>query len=128
VLTLSEPEAAAINYAALSRVEPGAVIAVYDLGGGTLDAAVLRATGGGWDLMGAPEGIERLGGIDFDEAVFAHVNAAVGGAIDQLDQDDPAAQAAVTRLRQECVEAKEALSTDSDVSIPVLLPSWWPRW
>jgi actin-like ATPase involved in cell morphogenesis len=125
VLTLSEPEAAAINYAALSRVEPGAVIAVYDLGGGTFDAAVLRKreAGGGWQLLASPEGIERLGGIDFDEAVFRHVSVAVGGAIEALDETDPAAQAAVTRLRQECVEAKEALSTDTDVSIPVLLPT-----
>ena len=30
--------------------------------------------------------------------------------------------AAAARLRQECVDAKEALSADSDVSIPVLLP------
>jgi hypothetical protein len=29
----------------------------------------------------------------------------------------------VARLRQDCVEAKEALSSDSDVSIPVLLPN-----
>ena len=42
--------------------------------------------------------------------------------LEQLDEDDPAAIAAVARLRQECVEAKEALSTDTDVAIPVLLP------
>jgi molecular chaperone DnaK len=123
VTTLSEPEAAAIHYASLSRVEPGSVIAVYDLGGGTFDAAVLRKTETGWDVLGTPEGIERLGGVDFDEAVFQHVVAAVGGAVDELDPNDPAAQAAVARLRQECVDAKEALSSDTDVSIPVLLPN-----
>ncbi len=42
VATISEPEAAAIHYASQARVEPGSVIAVYDLGGGTFDAAVLR--------------------------------------------------------------------------------------
>jgi len=123
VTTLSEPEAAAIYYASLSRVEPGSVIAVYDLGGGTFDAAVLRKTDGGWDVLGTPEGIERLGGIDFDEAVYQYVAAAVGGAIDELDPNDPTAQAAVSRLRQECVDAKEALSSDTDVSIPVMLPN-----
>jgi actin-like ATPase involved in cell morphogenesis len=123
VTTLSEPEAAAIHYASLSRVEPGSVIAVYDLGGGTFDAAVLRKTDGGWDVLGTPEGIERLGGIDFDEAVYQYVASAVGGAIDELDPNDPTAQAAVSRLRQECVEAKEALSSDTDVSIPVMLPN-----
>jgi actin-like ATPase involved in cell morphogenesis len=123
VATLSEPEAAAIHYASQSRVETGAVIAVYDLGGGTFDAAVLRKTDSGWETLGQPEGIERLGGVDFDAAVFHHVVGAVDGAVDQLDPDDPAAAAAVARLRQECVEAKEALSSDTDVSIPVLLPN-----
>jgi molecular chaperone DnaK len=123
VITLSEPEAAAIHYAAQARIEPGAVIAVYDLGGGTFDVAVLRKTGAGWEILGSPEGIERLGGVDFDSAVFHHVTAAIPPAIDELDPAEPAAQAAVARLRQECVEAKEALSSDSDVSIPVLLPN-----
>ncbi len=123
VATLSEPEAAAIHYASQERVEPGAVIAVYDLGGGTFDAAVLRKTDAGWDILGSPEGIERLGGVDFDAAVYHHVDRATDGAIDALDPLDPTAQAAVTRLRQDCVDAKEALSSDSDVSIPVLLPN-----
>jgi len=123
VTTLSEPEAAAIHYASQSRVEPGSIIAVYDLGGGTFDAAVLRKTDAGWDVLGTPEGIERLGGVDFDEAVFQHVVSALGAAYSALDPADPAASAAVARLRQECVEAKEALSSDTDVSIPVLLPN-----
>ncbi|HET6953291.1 MAG TPA: Hsp70 family protein [Acidimicrobiales bacterium] len=123
VVTLSEPEAAAIHYAAQARLAPGSVIAVYDLGGGTFDVAVLRKTEAGWAILGEPEGIERLGGVDFDSAVFHHVTEAVAPAVDDLDPDEPAAQAAVARLRQECVEAKEALSSDADVSIPVLLPS-----
>jgi molecular chaperone DnaK len=123
VATLSEPEAAAIHYASQARVEPGSVIAVYDLGGGTFDAAVLAKTADGWQILGSPEGIERLGGVDFDQAVFHHVAQAVGGAIDSLDADDPTVHAAMARLRQECVDAKEALSSDSDVSIPVLLPN-----
>jgi molecular chaperone DnaK (HSP70) len=119
---VSEPEAAAIHYASLERIEPGSIIAVYDLGGGTFDAAVLRKTQGGWEVLGAPEGIERLGGVDFDAAVYHHVAGAISPALDELSPDDPAALAAVARLRQECVDAKEALSSDSDVSIPVLLP------
>ncbi|MEY2424178.1 MAG: hypothetical protein QOI95_4245 [Acidimicrobiaceae bacterium] len=119
--TLSEPEAAAIYYASTQRVEPGETIAVYDLGGGTFDAAVLRKTEDGFAILGTPEGIEHLGGIDIDEAVFAHVAGALGGALDGLDADDPMVQAGVSRLRSDCVEAKEALSTDSSASIPVLL-------
>jgi len=119
----TEPEAAATFYAQGRPVPPGALVAVYDLGGGTFDAAVLRKTGTGFEILGQPEGIERLGGIDFDAAVFSHVNRAIGDKLGELDEDDPAAVAAVARLREECVEAKEALSTDTDVSIPVLLPN-----
>ncbi|MGH8899512.1 MAG: Hsp70 family protein, partial [Egibacteraceae bacterium] len=123
VVMLTEPEAAAISYAAAERVDVGSTVAVYDLGGGTFDAVVLRKTRAGFDLLGAPEGIERLGGVDFDETVFTHVQRALDArALEQLDPHDPTALAAMARLRQECVDAKEALSSDTDVSIPVLLP------
>ena len=123
VTTITEPEAAVIDYASNERVDPGAIVAVYDLGGGTFDAAVVRKLEHGVEVLGEPEGIERLGGIDFDEAVFAHVRASLGDALSQLDQNDPVALSAMARLRQECVDAKEALSSDSEVSIPVVLPS-----
>lgn len=116
-----EPQAAAVHYASQERVEPGAVVAVYDLGGGTFDAAVLRKTEAGFELLGRPEGIERLGGIDFDEAVLAHALRHVGDSVAGLG-DDPASRAALARLRRECVDAKEALSADSETSIPVTLP------
>lgn len=120
---LSEPEAAAIHYADQERLEPGAVVAVYDFGGGTFDAAVLRKTEDGFEFMGEAEGLERLGGIDFDQAVLGLVNTATGKALDALDPDDPAARAAANRLREECRETKEALSSDTESVIPVLLPS-----
>jgi molecular chaperone DnaK len=122
VATVTEPEAAAIHYASQERVETGSVVAVYDLGGGTFDAAVLRKTATGWDILGEPQGVERLGGIDIDEAVYQHVVASLDGAVERLDPEDSAAMAAVARLRADSVEAKEALSSDTDVSIPVFLP------
>ena len=123
VVTLTEPEAAAIHYSTMERVEPGTTIAVFDLGGGTFDAAILRKTGSGFDFLGQPEGIERLGGIDFDEAVFAFVTKSLGQDYQELDRDDDNIVAAVGRLRREAVEAKEALSGDTSVAIPVMLPS-----
>src|SRR5262245_3220631 len=122
-LLIAEPVAAATFYASQRRLEPGSVVAVYDLGGGTFDAAAVRRTDDdSFEIIGSPEGIERLGGIDFDEAVFAHVRAAVGDALDRLDPEEPTAQAAVARLRQECIDAKEALSSETVASIPLLLP------
>ncbi|HEY6797737.1 MAG TPA: Hsp70 family protein, partial [Kineosporiaceae bacterium] len=121
---LTEPEAAAVSYARRERLAAGETVAVYDLGGGTFDAAVLRHASGGFAILGHPEGIERLGGIDIDAAVFGHVARAVGAPLVDLDEDDAAAVAAVGRLRAECVAAKEALSTDLDTVIPVLLPGY----
>jgi actin-like ATPase involved in cell morphogenesis len=128
---LAEPQAAALHYATEERVAPGSTIAVYDLGGGTFDAAVVRkadrsdaAFGGvGFGLLGRPEGLDRLGGVDFDEVVFDHVRDGLPAAFADLDDTDPRVLSAVARVRRECTEAKEALSADTDVSIPVLLPA-----
>ncbi len=118
---LAEPVAAAIHYAQLERFETGGMVAVYDFGGGTFDAAVLRTTEDGFTIVGTPEGLERIGGIDFDQAVLDHVDRALDGAVRDAG-DDPGALAAVVRLREECQAAKETLSQDTDVDIPVLLP------
>ena len=70
--------------------------------------------GAGFRLLGPPEGIEHLGGIDFDEAVFRHVLTALGDDVAALDDTDPATATGVARLRRDCVEAKEALSFNVD--------------
>jgi molecular chaperone DnaK len=122
VAFLAEPQAAALHYAAAERVEPGSTIAVYDFGGGTFDAAVVHKDAQGFSLLGRPEGVERLGGIDLDELVFEHVVEGLPEAFDGLDENDPAVLSAVAAVRRECTEAKEALSADTEVSIPVLTP------
>jgi actin-like ATPase involved in cell morphogenesis len=120
---LREPDAAATQYASMQRLEDGEIVAVYDFGGGTFDAAVLQRRGDGFVVRGEPEGIERLGGIDIDEAVFGHVRDVIGPQLDALDADDDGVRRALVRLREECTLAKERLSTDTDVSINVLLPN-----
>ena len=119
---LPEPVAAALHYASQERIKAGAVIAIYDLGGGTFDSAVLRKTADGFQQLGIAEGLDRLGGIDFDQSVFAHVASNLGGKIAEI-ADEPTARSALLRLREECKDAKEALSTDMAVDIPVLLPN-----
>jgi molecular chaperone DnaK len=123
VAFLTEPQAAAIGYASTERIDVGGVVGVYDLGGGTFDAAVVRKLAdGGFALLGSPVGIERLGGVDFDDAVLDHVRTALGSAWTALDAADPRVQSAVAGLRRECTAAKEALSADTEVLIPVMLP------
>ena len=119
-LLVPEPVAAATEYAARHPRAHGTV-AVYDLGGGTFDAALVEVAPAGARLVGRPDGVERLGGIDFDHAVFRHVLDSLGLDLDGL-ADDPRTAAGLAQLREECVEAKEALSHETDVSIPVMLP------
>jgi YVTN family beta-propeller protein len=119
---VTEPEAAAAHYAASRLLTDGQTIAVYDLGGGTFDATVLRARPGGVEILGTPEGIERLGGVDFDESILSYVDYTSDGALSELDMRDPQIIVALARLRQDCTLAKEALSVDTETILPVLLP------
>ncbi|WP_433027731.1 Hsp70 family protein [Actinomycetospora sp. CA-053990] len=129
---LAEPHAAVLGHAALRKPvtvgaggpDAGVTTAVYDLGGGTFDAAVARrAPDGTVTLLGPARGLDRVGGIDFDEAVLAHVRAEVADQLAALDPHDPETWQALHRLRRECVEAKEALSADTEVTVPVVLPT-----
>ncbi len=123
VSMISEPQAAAISYASRDRIVPGEHVAVYDFGGGTFDAAVLRKTIDGFELVGQPEGLERFGGIDIDAAILAHVDDQLDGALSSLDATDRDVQVGLQRLRDEVRAAKEALSGDSDATLQVSLPS-----
>ncbi|MCY1143538.1 Hsp70 family protein [Actinoplanes sp. Pm04-4] len=127
VKLITEPEAAALQHATARRIALGETVMVYDLGGGTFDVALLRRDSDGFSLVGEPEGVEQLGGADFDEAVFAHVVGALGSAAQELDPDDDDVTEALARLRRDCVEAKEALSFDTETSIPVALPGLHTR-
>lgn len=120
---VGEAHAAAEEFHARRPVREDQFIAVYDLGGGMFDAALLRRTPVGFALVGTPEGYENIGGTDFDDAVLRYVTERVGGAtLDGLDLADPAAAAAMERLRRDCVRAKEALASQPEVIIPVSLP------
>jgi actin-like ATPase involved in cell morphogenesis len=73
---VEEPVAAAAAFRS-ERVRPGDLVAVYDLGGGTFDAAVLRATETGFVVAGPPGGDDGVGGEMFDERLLAHVGEQV---------------------------------------------------
>lgn len=118
VVLVPEPVAAAL--ANRDRLPTDGLVVVYDLGGGTFDAAVIRNSAV-VEILGTPEGVERLGGSDFDQAVLAHVDATLGGTVSTADHRDPDHAAALSRLRDECRAAKEALSADTEADVPVAL-------
>jgi hypothetical protein len=119
---IPEPEAAARHYGASHPLGLGEALAVYDLGGGTFDAVVLQQdAGSSFSVRGDAVGIDDLGGADFDDALLRHAIAVSGISTAALRPDDPDTRLAVQQLRRDCIEAKEALSFDSDAVIPVFV-------
>ncbi len=102
---LDEPSAAGVEYAHRYLKRPEAprgrqYLAIYDLGGGTFDAAAIRIAGMRHDVVSS-EGVGRLGGEDFDRVLYDLVVESSG-----VDVEDDAAR---RRLLAECRLRKEAL-------------------
>lgn len=112
---VAEPVAAAIAYLDTHNLPVGAYMAVYDFGGGTFDAAVVRRDADGPTLMSS-RGLERAGGADLDDALSRFVISSSGRDHDAAGElDGPAA----SRLRNEVRAAKEALSSNTTVDVAV---------
>ena len=129
VVFVAEPVAAALHARASGRLGDGRCVAVYDLGGGTFDVSLVR-TGeisdvhpdGAGIVLGRPDGLERLGGIDFDEALRQLVEQLLNVRFTSLDTSDAATMRGLTQLRTDLVTAKEALSVETRVEVPLFLP------
>lgn len=98
-------------------------VAVYDLGGGTFQASVLRTSASGPSALpeaGGP-GVElgRLGGDDFDDAVFDHVRTARPDAFTDLDEADREVRGQLAAVRRDCTAAKETLSSHTEATVTV---------
>ena len=89
----------------------------FDLGGRTFDATVLRMGADGLEVLGSPEGVEHLGGDDFDDAVRGLLDQRVGGRISALDAADPDDAATLAAIDEACTLAKEALSVREETVV-----------
>ncbi|QUQ67635.1 Hsp70 family protein [Kutzneria sp. CA-103260] len=107
-----EPVAAAVAAAARHRLDGPAPIAVYDLGGTSVTATLLRPVQGGFEIIGRSETARHPAGADFDDELVALVTA--GRPDPGADWDD------LMKLRQECVQAKHALSAAAEVVVSPL--------
>ncbi|GID92214.1 Hsp70 family protein [Amorphoplanes digitatis] len=124
---IPEPVAAAVHYATASGATPipaGAHIAVYDLGGGTFDTAVLRRTPEGFEICGPPGGDPDFGGDDVSEALREVVGAQVRhDAPEEWDRlwSDSSTKGQQRRASQltYLTQAKESLSGRTVVMVPV---------
>jgi molecular chaperone DnaK len=107
VALLNEPSAAGFEYAHRYRSTITAkreYVLIYDLGGGTFDASLLKMTGRLNEVV-TSEGIQRLGGDDFDEAILQLVCTCA-----KLPRLDAAAR---ELLLEECAARKEAVGPNT---------------
>ncbi|ANE05383.1 Hsp70 family protein [Corynebacterium crudilactis] len=122
---VNEPSAAAFEYThrhAKTLNSKRQAIVVYDLGGGTFDASLIRIDGTHHEVVSSI-GISRLGGDDFDELLLQCALKVVGR------EHDAFGKRAKNTLLDECRNAKEALVPqsrrlvleigDDDVTVPV---------
>ncbi|ATY15243.1 Hsp70 family protein [Amycolatopsis sp. AA4] len=121
VRLVPEPVAAAAHYATLrEQGAPSGPIAVYDLGAGTFDCAVV---GAGTAVL-AEDGLPDLGSLDIDQALLVHIGRSVSHA-------DPAQWQRLLRpqttsdrrmqrvLLQDVRDAKESLSRHAHTEVPM---------
>ncbi len=111
---LNEPTAAAIAYG-LHEAGDEKVIVVVDLGGGTFDVSVVELFEGTLEVR-ASSGETFLGGEDFTNSIVARVLESRGMMFERTEMAHPRL---VSRLRQECEQAKRRLSSRTETTIRI---------
>ncbi|WP_436495768.1 Hsp70 family protein [Actinokineospora sp. HUAS TT18] len=128
LVLVPEPVAAAAHFASFpgQTLRPGQALAVYDLGAGTFDVAIVGATQKGFAVL-AEAGLPDLGGLDVDQALLEHVGR-------QVSHRDPAGWQRLLRpqstgdrraqraLREDVKASKEALSRHPQTEVPLPEP------
>jgi molecular chaperone DnaK len=119
---VNEPTAAALGFGeVLGYLSPTGTllgemnVMVYDLGGGTFDATLLRLAPGDIRTL-ATDGDVQLGGYDWDTRLVGFAADAFGRAHGRDPREDPAT---LSRLYEAAVEAKHTLSARSHATIHV---------
>lgn len=113
---INEPTAAAIAYGVHQKFSPSGksidsqeTVLVYDLGGGTFDATLMKLSGSQYTAI-ATAGDVHLGGIDWDSRIFEYVAEQF---IENFQLDPREDDSASERLRQSAEVAKIALTARS---------------
>jgi molecular chaperone DnaK len=109
VRIINEPTAAALAYGC--RKDHRERILIYDLGGGTFDISLIDVEEGVIEVL-ASDGNTRLGGDDFDKAMYDHFFTSLPRTLQQ--QKDLKLEA---RLKQLAETTKIKLSTESRLEV-----------
>ncbi len=113
---VNEPTAAAIYYAGTSPTKLVGNFLVYDFGGGTFDATILRVDGDDIKVI-TSMGVQRLGGKDLDEKLaelIARKYETISGQ--KFDEKECNLQ------KHEVEQYKHTLSVRDKVSVPLRTP------
>jgi hypothetical protein len=128
LVLVPEPVAAAAHFASFPDqvLTPGQALAVYDLGAGTFDCAVVGATQTGFAVL-AEDGLPDLGGLDVDQALLEHVGREVSHRDPQrwqclLRPESTPDRRARRALLEDVKAAKEALSRHPQTEVPMPEP------
>jgi molecular chaperone DnaK len=125
---IAEPVAAASYFTAILRaaVPVGRSLAIYDLGGGTFDATVVRRTPQGFQVL-SEEGLADVGGLDFDHAIVEYLGRTYGTSHPEqwsalVSPTDANGRRQRRMLYEDVRAAKEMLSRTSsaDIHLPGL--------
>ncbi|MET3806980.1 actin-like ATPase involved in cell morphogenesis [Nakamurella sp. UYEF19] len=122
---IPEPVAAAAHFSSLpgKALTVGSNLAVYDLGGGTFDCAVVGSTRSGFIVL-AESGLADVGGVDFDQAIVDHLGRTVSvedpGRWQALSRPRNSSDRRAARsLREDVRAAKETLSRYAQTDLPL---------
>ncbi len=121
-----EPVAAAVFHSASTAMPDGAALAVLDLGGGTVDASVVRRRGASFEVL-ATRGEPNFGGADIDQALLEQVGTLVSGQEPEawralVEGREMADRRRRRVLRQDVRGAKETLSRHAYTDVPMPPP------
>lgn len=108
---VNEPTAAALFYAHKNNEELHGYYAVYDLGGGTFDLSILKVNGQDVDVV-TSDGIHKLGGSDFDNALQKIVKDKYEDETgEKIDEED--------YTRTDAEEDKKSLSKRDSIKVRI---------
>jgi len=113
---MNEPSAAALARAwSGAKDEKERLVLVYDFGGGTFDATVLRARGGSCSVLSS-EGDDALGGMDLDAAMYRDAADRFRSGFGIDPDSDPYLSRMLVDL---CERAKIELSVRDEATVAV---------
>lgn len=113
---INEPTAAAIAFGLSSKTKAGTTTMVYDLGGGTFDVSIVRASDDEIAVL-ATDGDHKLGGKDWDDRIAGFL---AGQFRDEFGADPFEDQESFNDLMIKCEKAKRELSVRDSTRVSIV--------